>query len=430
MKGEIMRFVDLFAGLGGFNLALSKLGNECVFACEIDETLRKLYKRNFGMDAAGDIRLIDSADIPSHDILCAGFPCQPFSKAGYQKGFDHPEIGELYLDILRIIKFHHPRYIILENVPNLQRHGNGETWKKLEVLLRDKGYDVSIKRLSPHHFGVPQIRERVYIVGTLGNLNNFEWPEPLPHGTKTDIKLVLDKKPLDARYLSPQVLQCIEVWQEFLDQIPASEEIPLPIWSMEFGATYLYKDTTPSQLSLAELHKYRGNFGCSLRKAKGKQEVLSLLPPYARGSEGQFPTWKIKYIEQNREFYRLHKKWLDKWKTKINGYPSSFQKFEWNCHGEKDRRLVSYMLQVRPSGVRVKRPTTAPSLVAMTATQVPIITWEKRYMTPTECKRLQSMDSLQFLPTASSKAYEALGNAVNVEVVRRVAMSLIKPEDI
>jgi DNA (cytosine-5)-methyltransferase 1 len=423
-----MRFVDLFAGLGGFNLALSKLGHECVFACEIDESLQQLYKLNFGMNVSGDIRSIDPAEIPSHDILCAGFPCQPFSKAGYQKGFKHPDIGELYLDILRIIGFHHPRYLILENVPNLQRHGNGETWKKLDELLHSQGYDVSIRRLSPHHFGIPQIRERVYIVGTLGSLGNFEWPDPLPHGSKTDIRGVLDKKPTEARYLSPKVLRCIGIWQEFLDNIPENEEIPLPIWSMEFGANYPYNDSAPVKLTLDELRKYRGSFGCSLRKAKGVQETLNMLPRYSRGDEDQFPKWKIKYIEQNREFYKKNKKWLDGWIPKIMEYPSSFQKFEWNCHGEKNRRLDKYLLQVRPSGVRVKRPTTAPSLVAMTATQVPIITWEKRYMTPTECKRLQSMDDLQYLPATSNKAYEALGNAVNVEVVRRVAMSLILQE--
>src|SRR5271157_5101950 len=127
-----MKFIDLFAGLGGFNLALSELGHECVFACEIDETLRALYKLNFEMEAFGDIRAINPADIPIHDILCAGFPCQPFSKAGRQEGFDHPDLGGLYRDILRIINYHHPYYIILENVPNFQLHGNGETWKMLE----------------------------------------------------------------------------------------------------------------------------------------------------------------------------------------------------------------------------------------------------------------------------------------------------------
>ena len=332
------------------------------------------------------------------------------------------------LDILRIIDFHHPRYLILENVPNLQRHGNGETWKKLEVLLRSQGYDVKIRKFSPHNFGIPQIRERVYIVGSLGSLGNFEWPVPLSHGSKTDIREVLDKKPSDARYLSPQVLRCIGIWQEFIDQIPKTEEVPSPIWSTEFGATYPYIDTTPSRLTMEELGKFRGSYGRSLKKANGLQEVLNLIPRYARGDESQFPKWKIKFIEKNREFYKRHQKWIDEWKPKIMEYPSSFQKFEWNCHGEKNRKLTNYMLQVRPSGVRVKRTTTAPSLVAMTATQVPIIAWEKRYMTPIECKRLQSMDKLQYLPIAINKAYEALGNAVNVEVVRRVALSLLEPE--
>jgi DNA (cytosine-5)-methyltransferase 1 len=425
-----MKFVDLFAGLGGFNLALSKLGHECVFACEIDESLQQLYKLNFGMSVSGDIRIIDPAVIPSHDILCAGFPCQPFSKAGYQKGFDHPDIGGLYLDILRIIGFHHPKYLILENVPNLQRHGNGETWKRLEVLLRNQGYDVKIKRISPHHFGIPQIRERIYIVGALDSLGNFEWPDSLPHGSKTDIREVLDKNPSEARYLSPQVLRCLGIWQEFLDQISKTEEILSPIWSMEFGATYPYKDRTPSQIAFDELIKYRGSYGCSLKKANKKQDALDLLPPYARGDEFQFPKWKIKFIMKNREFYKRNKSWLDDWKLKIMDYPPSFQKFEWNCHGEKNRKLDMYMLQVRPSGVRVKRPTTAPSLVALNTTQVPIIAWEKRYMTPTECKRLQSMESLQYLPAFSTRIYAALGNAVNVEVVRRVAMSLLTSDNI
>jgi DNA (cytosine-5)-methyltransferase 1 len=109
---------------------------------------------------------------------------------------------------------------------------------------------------------------------------------------------------------------------------------------------------------------------------------------------------------------------------KIMVFPSSFQKLEWNCLGEP-RQLDLYVIQIRPSGVRVKRPTTAPSLVAMTTTQVPIIAWEGRYMTLTECKRLQSMDELRWLPESASKAYEALGNAVNVEVAAQVARALV-----
>src|SRR5207245_5164129 len=134
--------------------------------------------------------------------------------------------------------------------------------------------------------------------------------------------------------------------------------------------------------------------------------------------------WKIECIQKNRAFYRQHKSWIDVWKQRIMTFPSSFQKLEWNCQGDP-RTLRQYVIQIRASGVRVKRPTTAPSLVAMTATQVPIITWEDRYMTPNECKRLQSMDDLKHLPTSSTKAYEALGDAINVEVARRAAEARI-----
>jgi DNA (cytosine-5)-methyltransferase 1 len=122
-----MKFIDLFAGLGGFNLALSKLGHECIFASEIDKDLQAIYKKNFNLDIRGDIKLIEPREIPKHDILCAGFPCQPFSKAGAQQGFSYPEIGDLYLEIIKIIKYHLPSYFILENVPNFQTHG----WKNL-----------------------------------------------------------------------------------------------------------------------------------------------------------------------------------------------------------------------------------------------------------------------------------------------------------
>jgi len=126
-----MRFVDLFAGLGGFHVALRSLDHTCVFACEIDEGLRSLYAKNFGLMPEGDIRKISVEDIPSHDILCAGFPCQPFSKAGEQQGLKCPKWGDLFKYVLKILRHHQPEYLILENVPNLSRHDDGETWVKM-----------------------------------------------------------------------------------------------------------------------------------------------------------------------------------------------------------------------------------------------------------------------------------------------------------
>jgi DNA (cytosine-5)-methyltransferase 1 len=161
-----MDFIDLFSGLGGFNMALSQLGHRCVFASEIDSQLRELYKKNFGLEPAGDIRQVDVRSIPAHDILCAGFPCQPFSKAGYQNGLEDPELGELYKDILKVIECHHPRYLLLENVPNLECHDDGKTWSTIRALLEAQGYNVQVVRLSPHLIGIPQIRDRVYIVSS------------------------------------------------------------------------------------------------------------------------------------------------------------------------------------------------------------------------------------------------------------------------
>ena len=424
-----MRFIDLFAGLGGFHLALKNLGHECVFASEIDGTLRTTYYENFRMRPSGDIREVAVESIPSHDILCAGFPCQPFSKARDYSEPGDPELSELYLQILRVIRHHHPKFLILENVPNFERHEDGETWEKVQDLLRAEGYSVRLAKLSPHEFGIPQIRQRIYIVGGRSTLSHFRWPKK----TNADVSIysVLDSFPKEARQIPDRVKQCLDVWQEFLDLVPKEEKIPHPLWSMEFGATYRYERTTPWATSMETLRRQRGSHGRSLSKAATKEEMLATLPSHARAEQAKFPDWKIGFIKRNREFYSRHRSRLDSWMEKIKEFPSSFQKLEWNCQ-EKDprdevRQIREYVIQIRASGVRVKRRTTAPSLVAMTATQVPIIGWEDRYMTPLECKRLQSMEELE-LPTRNMKAYAALGNAINVEVARKVAEALLATE--
>ena len=135
-----MRFIDLFAGLGGFHQALQSLGHECVFASELNSDLADLYSRNFGVKPHGDIRQAIN-EVPSHDILCAGFPCQPFSKAGEQRGFDCPQWGDLFDYMILILERHKPSYLIIENVPNIMRHDSGNTWQKVKKRLRDVGYD-------------------------------------------------------------------------------------------------------------------------------------------------------------------------------------------------------------------------------------------------------------------------------------------------
>lgn len=417
-----MRFVDLFAGLGGFHVALSNLGHTCVLASELDPSLQKLYEENFGIRPNGDVRRIKKAEIPKHDILCAGFPCQPFSKAGEQEGLDCPEWGDLFGQVLKFLRASEPRYFILENVPNLGRHDGGKTWKKMRAALERLGYEVDARTLSPHQFEIPQIRERLFIVGDRQNLDGFEWPTPSTQ--RLSIKSVLDSKPKDARPLPEQVISCLNVWQDFLDRSPRNIELPsFPIWSMEFGATYPFEESTPYKVGTRALRKYRGCHG-ELLNGFDSAERFNRLPSYAKSKRKRFPDWKIQFIRQNRQFYADNKKWIKPWLKEILNFPPSLQKFEWNCKGEP-RDVWRYVIQFRASGVRVKRQTTAPSLVAMTTTQVPIIAWEERYMTPRECARLQSLDTLKALPVAATSAYRALGNAVNARLVELIGRQLI-----
>ncbi|MEX2110717.1 MAG: DNA (cytosine-5-)-methyltransferase [Gemmatimonadaceae bacterium] len=417
-----MKFIDLFAGLGGFHLALSRLGHTCVFACEIDEVLRKLYKLNFGIEPHGDVRTLDVEKIPRHEILCAGFPCQPFSKAGDQEGFACPKNGDLFDYVLRITARHRPKFLLLENVPNLKWHNNGDTLGDLERRLTAQGYRVKHERLSPHHFGIPQVRERIFIVAALADLEGFKWPATQKF--RRSIRSILTSRPKSARALSPQVLHCLDTWQRFITTMPADVDFPPgPLWSMEFGATYPYRKTTPYKIGNSRLRWYKGAGGLDLGEVRASDRMRSL-PSYARTKQKRFPEWKIRFIEQNRVFYSANKEWIDPLLPLIRTFPPSLQKLEWNCRGD-ERDIWQHVIQFRASGVRVKRPKTSPSLIAMTTTQVPIIGWEKRYMTPKECARLQSMQTLKHWPNSEVKAFEALGNAVNVHVVALVAAALL-----
>jgi DNA (cytosine-5)-methyltransferase 1 len=332
--------------------------------------------------------------------------------------------GTVFFNVVEILRVKRPRFVILENVAHFVRHDDGNTYARVKAALESLGYAVMSTTLSPHWFGVPQIRERMYLVGRLHGLEGFKWPSTPTRGKELSVREVLDSNPSEAKHLSSQVTSCLEAWQAFLDLIPADTKLPsFPMWSMETRATYPYECDSLMGIPLSVLRRKRGCFGTTLNK-RLRDDILQLVPSYARGAKGAFPRWKQGFIEQNRGFFGCHAERLKSWVKIIRQFPPSLQKFEWNCQGGK-RNVWEYVIQFRASGVRVKRPTTSPSLVAMTTTQVPIVGWERRYMTVRECARLQSMEGLQVLPDGEA-AMEALGNAVNVKVASAVMESLLR----
>lgn len=177
LKG--MKYIDLFAGIGGFHTALDAFGAECVFSSEWDKHAQTTYFENYGIMPEGDITKIEAEDIPPHDILCAGFPCQPFSISGKRRGFEDTR-GTLFFDVARIAKHHKPKILFMENVRNFETHDGGNTLKTVREALDEMGYDFWYKVLNASHFGLPQKRERIYMIAIRKELNvrQFHFPEP------------------------------------------------------------------------------------------------------------------------------------------------------------------------------------------------------------------------------------------------------------
>lgn len=173
-------FIDLFAGLGGFRLALESFNGECVFSSEIDQNARLVYEQNFNETPHGDITQINEHTIPDHDVLCAGFPCQAFSVSGKRLGFEDSR-GTLFFDVARIIKSKNPKVVFLENVKNFKNHDDGKTFEVVQSTLQQLGYVVFSEVLCSSDFQVPQSRERIYIIAFRSDLNiiNFNFPKKL-----------------------------------------------------------------------------------------------------------------------------------------------------------------------------------------------------------------------------------------------------------
>lgn len=187
----MLKFIDLFCGIGGFRLALEERGLECVFSSDIDRYAQEVYKQNFGEEPKGDITEISVKNIPSHDILCGGFPCQPFSISGKMEGTTDPR-GKLFYEIVRIAKYHKPRIMLLENVKNILTIDKGNVIKTIEKELDEIGYKLHKFLLNASFFGIPQSRERVYFVALKKN-KELRYEPPKETCQKIFLKDVMEK---------------------------------------------------------------------------------------------------------------------------------------------------------------------------------------------------------------------------------------------
>lgn len=381
------KFIDLFCGIGGFHQAMKSLGGECVFASDIDEDCRKTYEVNYGITPVGDITKIEAADIPPHDVLCGGFPCQAFSKAGNRLGFDDPTKGTLFFDICRILKYHHPKYVLLENVRNLASHDHGRTWNVIHDKLEELGYNLLPEPVifSPHYLGIPQHRERVYIMcirKDIGKVHPFTFTKEqiIPCTINSILQDDSDIPNIKDYRISSDLEDLINLWNEFIRNIKVEKLPSFPVWSDRLSDL----DTT---------------------------EDLS-----------QYPLWKRNFILKNNELYVNNRQFIDGWLKRARKNPLFFgakAKLEWQAGQTKNPDIWEQIFQFRPSGIRIKVNTYFPALVAIVQTS--IIGSKKRFMTPRECARLQSFPE-NFLPDVKQQqAYKQFGNAVNVECVKLFA---------
>lgn len=382
---KTFKFIDLCAGIGGFHTALKELGGECVLAAEIDTYAIETYNQNYNIDSNNNLRDLTKKDIPDYDILCAGFPCQTFSKAGSQQGFEDIR-GTIFFDIVRILTETKPKFILLENVRNLASHNNGNTWNTIRKTLTEIGYLVPEKPfiVSPLNFGVPQSRERVFIPCIRKDIAKVEKIElEVPIKKDTTIFDILEPS-VELKYsISEYEKYSIQVWEEFKQGI-TTKALGFPIWYDSFKLD--------------------------------------------RGSIKDLPQWKQDFIIKNIELYETNKTFINSWEKKFNNLEAlqpTHRKFEWQM-GTEYTSIYQGIIQFRPSGIRVKKPDFFPALVAMVHT--PIIGKYLRRLTPRECARLQSFPEEFKIISQDNQAYKQFGNSLNVKVAKYVFENTILKE--
>jgi len=386
-KNNQLKFIDLFCGIGGFHQALSKLGAKCILACDIDKFCREVYTNNYAITPCEDVKKIDPLELDDFDIICGGFPCQAFSNAGKKKTFDDDR-GLLFDEIIRIAKYKKPKFMFLENVKHILKVGDGEVIKYIKKKLDAINYNIQIFNMSPHEYGVPQQRDRVYFVCVRKDIYKLPVELLTPKTNQIVFQDYLNKKEdiEQSYFLNGDLLECLTAWDEMIQLFDVDEKISPTIMVNEFYKTYT------------------------------KEEFKALA------------TWRQDYITKNKPLYKKYKDQWDTWYEKhkvILSKREIYAKLEWQVGKIKENdSIFNYFIQFRQSGIRVKKAQYFPTLVAIS--QIPIYGKEKRYITPKECLRLQSFPDDFKLLDEDRHAYKQLGNSVNVSNVSNVIESTLK----
>ncbi len=376
-----MKFIDLFCGIGGFHQALKNFNTKCILASDNDKNCQKIYKINYNIDVQNDVKKIYPNDIEDFDIICGGFPCQAFSNAGNKNTFSD-ERGLLFDEIIRIAKVKNPKFMFLENVKHILKVDGGKVIKYIKEQLDENNYILQLFNMSPHKYGIPQQRERIYFVCIRKDIyNGLDIELPISNKKIIFNNFLDKKKDIDKKYyISGDILKVLEAWDEMIKIFEVGEKISPTILIHEFY-----------------INDRKKNFNT-------------------------YSKWKQDYINSNKKIIEKYKDKWDIWYKKhkdILQKREIYGKLEWQVGLIKPNdSIFNYFIQIRQSGIRVKKAEYFPTLVAIS--QIPIYGKEKRYITPRECARLQSFPEDFILSQNDNISYKQLGNAVNVDNVKTV----------
>lgn len=397
-----LTFVDLFCGIGGFHQVLADLGHQCVLACDIDKHCRQVYFDNYGIMPHDDITTLDPQVMPDFDILCGGFPCQPFSNGGKKQCFNDKR-GLLFDEIMRIVKVKQPKFMFLENVKHILKVSDGQVMSYIEQQIANHGYYLKWFEISPHQYGIPQQRSRIYFVCIrndiyqYANSPNIVLPKYPNNSVKPIASFLQPSSEVDIKYnISAELNQVLEAWDEVIKTMSVGQKL------------------SPTLL-IADHYK-----------------VIDLPLNYTDPIFKQFPLWKQQYLLKTKDLFSQYKvSVFDKWYQQHQNLLSKrqiYSQLEWQCGSiTHNDSIFNHIIQIRQSGIRVKTNKYFPTLVALA--QIPIYGPLRRTLTPRECARLQCFPDSFKLPDNDRTAYKQLGNSINIDNARLIittTLNLIK----